>query len=273
MSSFLSGIGDLFTLGKSLFGGDPAKREARRQEQFAQMGIRWKVADAQAAGVHPLYALGAPTISYQPQSVGGGGYSSGTDLSALGQDIGRAIDSGRTRGEKVDAYTQSLRALTLQKFGLENELLSSQIAKLNQAPSPGLPGSRYLIDGQPSSGLVVNSPLDRTAPGEKRSQEPGAITESGFTWTGTGMAPVPSYDAKQRIEDQIIPELLWSVRNNLIPSFSGEGAALRAPPAKYLKPGMEWYFNPWYQEYQQVPKKKKKGFIGPARGMPSVERR
>ena len=39
------------------------------QKEFAQNGIRWKVADAKAAGLHPLAALGASTASYSPSAV------------------------------------------------------------------------------------------------------------------------------------------------------------------------------------------------------------
>ena len=64
-----------------------AAQQAALQKEFAQNGIRWKVADAKAAGLHPLSALGAQTISYQPVSVG-------QDFSAfgqMGQDVSRAM--------------------------------------------------------------------------------------------------------------------------------------------------------------------------------------
>lgn len=36
------------------------------QREFAQMGLRWKVADARAAGLHPLSAIGASGASFSP---------------------------------------------------------------------------------------------------------------------------------------------------------------------------------------------------------------
>lgn len=243
LEAIASGLGSLVGAGVGLWEGS---KNREMQKEFAQNGIRWKVADANAAGVHPLYALGAQTHSFSPVTTGAGSH-----LAQMGQDIASSINRTRTKGEQVSAYAKSLESLTLEKFGLENMLLRSQIAKINAAPSPGLPGSAYLIDGQPSSGLVVNKAMERTAPGSKPFQEPGAITDTGWARTPTGLAPVPSYDVKQRIEDQIIPEMQWSIRNNLIPSISREGAKLRQPPASAL-PGWadRWEWNTWAQEYQ-----------------------
>lgn len=110
------------------------------QKDFAQQGIRWKVADAKAAGIHPLYALGANTVSFAPQALGAvPDNSMANALSASGQDISRAINSTRTGPERADAYTKTVQELSLQKFGLENQLLAAQIAKLQQTPNPPYP--------------------------------------------------------------------------------------------------------------------------------------
>lgn len=115
------------------------------QRQFAQEGIRWKVADAKAAGIHPLYALGANTVSYSPVSVGGAPDTSlGTSFANAGQDVSRAISATRTAPERADAYTKTVQDLSLTKMGLENDLLASQIRKLNQAGgNPPLPGGPF----------------------------------------------------------------------------------------------------------------------------------
>lgn len=118
------------------------------QREFAQNGISWKVEDAKRAGIHPLYALGANTTSYQ-SSVGGSGYAS-----EMGQDISRAIDSTRTADERLSATERTLQALQLERSGLENQLLAAQIAKLSN-PTPPMAGSDYLVPGQTSSGLPV----------------------------------------------------------------------------------------------------------------------
>lgn len=45
---------------------DANERNYQMQKEFAQNSIRWKVADARAAGVHPLFALGASTNAASP---------------------------------------------------------------------------------------------------------------------------------------------------------------------------------------------------------------
>lgn len=233
---------------------DSANKNAEMQKTFAQKGIRWRVADANAAGIHPLYALGAQTHSFAPVSIG----DPASALGAVGQNIGSAIDATQTAPEKVDAYTGALRQLQLTKGGLENELLAAQIAGLRQrgaSPPMAQSGDPFLMTGQTNSGLINDKPLPRVnaMPGMPWA-EPGAITGAGWENTPTGIAPVPSKDVKERIEDSPM-EWMWFLRNNIIPSFSGEGAALRAPPLSALKrfPGATgWRFNVYLQEYQPV---------------------
>lgn len=79
-SSIAKGIGDIGGGLGSLLGGaaqvggfftDPAAEEAKRQREFAQNSIQWRVADARAAGIHPLAALGAQVSGYVPVSASG----------------------------------------------------------------------------------------------------------------------------------------------------------------------------------------------------------
>lgn len=247
----------LQAVGSYLSAENTADKNIEMQKQFAKQGIRWKVADAQAAGIHPLYALGAQTHSFAPISTGGDLGSLAGGLAADGQNIASAIDATRTAPEKVDAYTASLRQLQLEKGGLENELLRSQISGMRQAgQAPPMPSATdpYLMTGQTNSGLKINEkPLSRVTaqPGMPWS-EPGAVPGAGWERTATGLAPVPSKDVKERIEDSPM-EWMWFLRNNLIPSTSREGAALRAPPRSALPRGAtDWWFNPLVQEYQPV---------------------
>lgn len=117
-----------------------ARENIALQKQFAQEGIRWKVEDAKAAGIHPLYALGASTHSFSPVSAGAVADSSlGNAMAAAGQDLSRAINTTRTSSERQTAFEKTVQNLQLQKMGLENDLLSSQIAKLRATPNPPMP--------------------------------------------------------------------------------------------------------------------------------------
>lgn len=119
------------------------------QREFAQNGIRWKVQDAKLAGLHPLAALGAQTMS-PSASFGATDYSY---LSGMGQDIGRAIQAKMTKQERAaqQAYDQQIRQLNLRRSELENQFLEAQISSINRtALPPSMPstGSTSGLAGQ-----------------------------------------------------------------------------------------------------------------------------
>lgn len=99
------------------------------QREFAQNGIRWRVSDAEAAGLHPLAALGASGASYSPGASvftsSGAGSSAGNAfraLSAMGQNVSRSVMATSS------AFERARELQTLQRGQLENELLAEQIA-------------------------------------------------------------------------------------------------------------------------------------------------
>lgn len=124
------------------------------QKEFAQSGIQWKVQDAEKAGVHPLFALGAQTTSFSPSSVGGGA-SDFSGLADAGQNIGRAIDA--TRSTPASALALQLGRIQLEGAQLDNDFKRTQLASAiatNMPPHPGLPGpfTRHTVPGQGDSG-------------------------------------------------------------------------------------------------------------------------
>lgn len=62
-----------------------AEDNYERQKEFAQYGIRWKVADAQAAGLHPVYALGGSGAAFAPNPITVDPYANA--LSEMGQSL------------------------------------------------------------------------------------------------------------------------------------------------------------------------------------------
>lgn len=103
------------------------------QKDFAQNAIRWKVDDANRAGVSPLAALGAQTISFSPIALG----DIGSDLKkSAGQDISRAVAAVGNSEDRDRDFTQATQALTLERGKLENELLKSQIVRARQQLGP-----------------------------------------------------------------------------------------------------------------------------------------
>jgi len=132
------------------------------QREFAQSGVQWRVKDAQAAGIHPLAAIGMQGASYSPSPLQVGTFQGqaptvqpefGQDdspryLAAAGQDIGRAIQATRTAMDRDVAFDTTSKALSLQKMGLENELLASQIQRLKVNANPSFPSTRKSVSVQ-----------------------------------------------------------------------------------------------------------------------------
>lgn len=258
-------IGGGIKLLGGLFGQSSQEKQAKQnielQREFAQNGIQWKAEDARKAGIHPLYAMGAQTTSFSPVSVG---TPLADAMSSFGQDVSRSIDVTRSASQKNDAVARSIQQLQLQNMGLQNELLSTQIAKTRQALAspPPMPtsGDPYLIAGQgQTAGLspsVQDQPLKRVAPNPATpNAEPGAVAETGYLRTPTGLAPVYSNDAKERLEDDVIGSLIWNVRNRIMPSL---GYGLRPPPVP-LPPDTDWRYDNLRHEYRPWRTSKHKG--------------
>lgn len=158
--------GELISAGSKLLGGllgkSQADKQAALQKQFAKNAIQWKVADAKAAGVSPLYALGANTVSYSPNLVGD---NLASGLSEMGQDIGRAVSSVSTQPERVAA--EKLSGLQLERAGLENDLLRTQIAGAQKAlvraqVGPAMPDINST--GNPGDPLYIGGHVIKTDP-------------------------------------------------------------------------------------------------------------
>jgi hypothetical protein len=182
------------------------KAQMDAQREFAQKGVRWKVADAKEAGISPLAALGAQTHSFSPMSVGGGPSPMshlGNAISDMGQNIGRSLMATATNEERKRQILQT------QNLRLKNQKLKQDLAMDQQGNSY----ARVSNAGNPPMPNVQNRPSLVTGQNPSKKQlQSGDIADQGFAFTGTGLAPIPSSDVKERIEDQIIPEAAWAKR-------------------------------------------------------------
>lgn len=225
-----------------LFGRSQANKNIKLQKQFAQNQIQWKVADAKKAGIHPLAALGAPTHSFNP--VQGGDWSG---LASAGQDLGRAMQSGSTQKERVDAFTRETQRLAIDKSRLENDILrtelASRVAKVKQAGTPPPvpdPNAEVLVPGQGSAPLVKVKPQEVTPAGRSRYEEPSSVVDRGYVQTEHGLYPVPGDNVKQKIEDNLPHEIMHFVRNNLYPMLRTDAT----PPSNNPPYGHQWHYHP-----------------------------
>lgn len=260
-------LGALIGAGASLLGGfmqNKANKEAKQKEyaqqkEFAQSGIQWKVDDAKRAGVHPLYALGANTVSYAPQSVGSADYSSIADA---GQNIGRAIDATRSNPSKAAAT--ALTAVQLEGLQLDNDIkraqLNSALATARQAGNPpGLPSSstRPDVTGMPGQGnapqiegpsIANEKKISPINPGAT-SQEYAQVPEVQWARTATGWAPTMPQQLAESYEQDAIGGLQWQWRNKYAPALAARPAF--NPPAHVRLPfGKQWHYNALVGEWQ-----------------------
>lgn len=185
-----------------------ASENREQQREFAQHGIRWRVADAQAAGIHPLYAMGAPTISPAGAQVGGAVNA----IAGMGQDISRAMNATRTSDERVSAFNQSVQELTVQKMGLENELLASQIARFRDNPNPPFPAStsRAPGGGRKSQGGSSSDPY-AIGEEEKFEDRPKLALGRGAIATDPSVANAEDFEKRYGDEASIVfaPAIMW----------------------------------------------------------------
>ena len=131
----------LLGAGASLLGGlfddNSAKKQAQQnyaqQKEFAQKGIGWKVEDAKASGIHPLYALGAQTHSFTPT----------VSNSTTGRDTAEAIANipGQMGAKKTQALQEQLVEAKINQVNsdtarnlndIEQSKLASQMALMKQ---------------------------------------------------------------------------------------------------------------------------------------------
>lgn len=219
------------------------------QQAAAKNGIQWRVADAKAAGISPLVALGAPTFNPQAQGISAGGVPSDpTDyagaLGRAGQDISSAIGRTATAEQKAALAISTQRLANETKIADANvNMLNSQAAvnnaRLMSTPpmaSP-VPGGGYMIPGQTQSGLGGS----KNVPPEIVNANPNARhTQAGppqpyIEWQNTpsGFSSQPP-KASSKAEDEMGAPLMmeWLYKNRVGPMFGGTSGK---PPLEVVR--------------------------------------
>lgn len=130
--AFGTKVGDFVN---SAFNQPSGNKEYKRQKEFAQNAIQWRVADAVAAGLHPLAALGMPVSSYAPEIVGGQPSLQDT-MSSMGQDLTSALTANAPAASKFEAAYQGLQ---LENASLQNDKLRAEIMLMAQPGRVGMP--------------------------------------------------------------------------------------------------------------------------------------
>lgn len=227
---------------------DQMEKNRQLQREFAQTGIQWKVEDAKKAGIHPMYALGAPTMSPAIQTMQD---PLGSAISSMGQDISRAKFA---TAEPTSRNVAVIEGLAVERAGLQNEVLRAQLARLRGQVGPGIPtmADPYNTGVQTSdandASRVSNDP-NKITPGAAANPGfgPGANPDTDWIRTSDGGYTIaPSKGVKDRVEDMGIEPWLWSYRNRIVPYITGH----KEPPFN-PRDGGYWQFShsnqTWYR--------------------------
>lgn len=248
-------LGNIISAGASILGGILGDKNAKRQEalqrEFAQNALQWKAADAEKAGISKIFAMGAPTTSYSPVSVGG----LGDGIAAAGKTLGAGIEGqlGKhsTTSGKVTGIQQAMANVQLEGAKLDNDIKRAELA------------SKVAIATQPGAGGVMDHGVSVGPGGAVLKKE---IAPAGYGSGAKSWGVSPEIDMYQSPRGFISPEVpqalgeaqesqpmsaaLWFLRNKIMPIYD---KSFRTPPHP-LPPDMYWRFNPFFG-YEAVKKK------------------
>lgn len=259
------------------------------QEAAARNAIQWRVADARAAGLHPLYAMGNPGISVGPSGAFAAAppqltapATSGNveAMTGLGQNIGRAAHAMMTKNERIRLmkhqaaeaaeerdWARAERRVNLERGMLQNNALRAEIMLAKQQLNPPAPpvgrvrefdGPNPRLQPRPSEPIVGDL--------EVPALQPGARTSFQYEiQPGGGLRLTPSEEARRNMEDAPVQALNWYFSNSILPLFSAERRRAQVPQLNDhpLPPGMEWRYDWFAGEYQprrvRVPRRRRGG--------------
>lgn len=248
---------------------EQAARNEQLQREFAQNSVRWRVEDAKAAGLHPIFAMGGGGASFSPTSFMPGdsgqqnenaGLAAG--LSGVGQDIGRAIKATQTKQERVD---DAMRLLQIRKLeGEVNEsdarvrLINSQIAKQTAQVGPPLPDARgpgNVVQQGAGMGAYEDKPpeVGTQAPGlpQNISGPPVPYVQYMHTGTGLSMQPAPGVKAEDEFGAPLMGKFLLDTYGGAVfgsTTFKPSQELLR----RYFPGAVDWTFNTRASEWRPV---------------------
>ncbi|AZL82920.1 DNA pilot protein [Apis mellifera associated microvirus 45] len=246
-----------------------AYQDREFQRAAMQDGIKWKVADAKAAGIHPLYALNAPPFSPSPTSISFDGGGSGRDLSGfanMGQGLERVIEAVSTKKERAETAEEAARkALSLEHGKLQNDLLRAQIASITQRTTASQIGPPFPSVNGPKSPTTAATNQSEIKPNEITSSQgsiphaaAGPVAPSNQWRIGPNGRIYPTPEKNLQMDDFGSPGWLpWMYNNHVLPfakQFIGRNVQEYAPPKSYLPEGAtHWHKLPdgsWEPRYR-----------------------
>lgn len=216
------------------------REQMAMQEEFARYGIRWRVEDAKAAGLHPLSALGATPASYTPSVI-----PAENELSEMGQSIGSAVIRATDVRERAMHQAQmGVLAAQEEKDHAMATYYRSEAFRNAQAAASASPFPSAVVSPQDASshalqGKVELTPAPQTthragSPSTVASMNPG-LQEYVVSDDGTSiLLPSSSEGMAESLESiplWFLPYLLYRnlSRDRSSPARSTAGPAVPLP--------------------------------------------
>lgn len=199
-----SGLKNIFSNGD---GPGPTEQMNLQWDMWKRINrnqMQYRVKDAEAAGLHPLAALGmspagGPSFSVFPQEKGP------STMEAIGQ-MGQGISRAATAFQDREAREIELMSagLSIENQQLQNERLRSEIALMRTSQVPSFSAAQPLI---PGSGDVLKVPKEyHAALGGVEKGQRAALQE--MVLPQLGPVRFKSEDMANATEDSIIASLM-----------------------------------------------------------------
>lgn len=251
-------LGSVISAGASLVGGAMsaaaskkiAKMQIAAQKEFAQNGIQWRTADAKAAGLHPLYAIGASGATYTPVSQDSS--AMGNAVADAGAYLGKAVDQAISKADRKALEQENLEYARLMREGnlelmrqnirgkkLDNDFNEQQMVNSLRAQGSANP-ARPLVVSTPMGEFNVNNPDKKrytakvagngatalagvdlqpakvvmSSPGNP-AQTAGANSDYSLVRTENGYTKVPSEQFANFTDDDVVSKVAWNLRNSI----------------------------------------------------------
>lgn len=147
----------------------------RRQKEFAQMGIQWRVEDAKAAGVHPVWSLSGGGAAFAPTPVSVGSGVQNSFQSTHGQGFGRSVAATQT------PYERSMQRLQMELMLAQVKKTDAEAMAITRTALGGnRVGDSQVGPGMPATGdgLILGSDFSFTAPAGRISSDRGDLSQS-----------------------------------------------------------------------------------------------
>lgn len=265
---------------------DDLKRAQRNEEmayEFAKNGIRWRVEDAKAAGIHPLAALGFSGASSAPISISGGyqpagdydrrGSDIGASLANMGQGIGRAMAATQTKVERqLTAYELMRQEQQIRSGDLDIAIKAAQLDRMTNPAQigPGMPSNLPVGNrpGATGTGVYENKPHEVHTADPNHPAVGAGPSAPSTRWVTNPSGSIYSLppDGVNMDEFSSPGYINWVMNNKVLPYFSQERRDQTRPSKSQLPPGaVSWSLGPggnWYPVYPDIPNKDRFGHLG-----------